>query len=969
MHKSLISGLWGVVWCTTVFGVLDTALADNDNEAYSVRALVERNGKLWQPVVVSIKHTGFDKDVVIRVGDVASTMRLKDGENSIELLVPPAEQVEERSLSVEGAKIALPSKVELKPARKLKIYILPHSHTDIGYTALQEEVEEQHVEYLIKAIELSRKTAEYPPGAQFKWNVEVLWPVDCYLRKMPEEKRAELIDAIKKGWIGLGGMYLGELTGLCRPEDLLRSFHYGTQLAKEHDLTIDSMMFNDIPGCTWGTVTAMSQAGIRYLSTGPNWAARIGNIMAECENKPFWWVSPSGREKVLVWVPNRGYAMVMKNFQLEQSKGSLSPRQVNRYLDRLDKAGFNYDITYIDWSGYIDNDGPDEDLPEFVRDWNAKYAYPKFVIATTTEAFRAFEAKYGEQLPVFRGDWTPYWEDGAGSTSRETALNRNTSDRLTQVETLFALRKPAAYPQQSKAFDIAWRNLMFYSEHTWGPPESVYDPDTVMARKQWGTKSGYALRAHLQTNKLLAEAIGDLSADAAAVNVYNTTSWPRTELVVLSEKQSAAGDRVMDAQGRPVPSQRLGSGELVFLASDVPMLGVKRYSVSSGVSHQGAATVTAEDNVLDNGLVYVRVDKQTGAVVELKCKDIENNFVDTSAGEAVNDYRFLPGDNLDDLQRNGPVKISVKEKGPLVASLLIESDAPGCHKLTREVRVTAGRNYVELINTVDRKRGAKATKPEDWDFAFSGGKESVNFAFPFKVDEGVMRLDIPMAVMQPEIDQIPGSCKNWLVVNRWVDVSNQHCGITWVTLDAPLIEVGAITGNLIGPETAGDGFLHDPDLSIWRQHIEPTQTLYSWVMNNHWFTNYRGYQEGVVTFRYVLRPHGGYDPAEASRFAVAFSQPLLVGPAEGEQPAVKTPFHLDSRTVLVIALKPSHDGKALIVRLFNVSDEDSSETLSWTQPGPKQVWLSDTSERPIEKIEGPISVPGWGVVTLRAELP
>ena len=46
-------------------------------------------------------------------------------------------------------------------------------------------------------------------------------------------------------------------------------------------------------------------------------------------------------------------------------------------------------------------------------------------------------------------------------------------------------------------------------------------------------------------------------------------------------------------------------------------------------------------------------------------------------------------------------------------------------------------------------------------------------------------------------------------------------------------------------------------------------------MNNHWGTNYRAYQEGPTVFRFVLRPHRRRDPAEASRFATGFSQPLL----------------------------------------------------------------------------------------------
>ena len=68
-------------------------------------------------------------------------------------------------------------------------------------------------------------------------------------------------------------------------------------------------MISDVPGYTWGTVSAMAQAGIRYFSAAPNFFDRIGTFMVEWQDKPFWWVSPSGNERVLVWVPWTGYAM------------------------------------------------------------------------------------------------------------------------------------------------------------------------------------------------------------------------------------------------------------------------------------------------------------------------------------------------------------------------------------------------------------------------------------------------------------------------------------------------------------------------------------------------------------------------------------------------------------------------------------------------------------------------------------
>jgi hypothetical protein len=48
----------------------------------------------------------------------------------------------------------------------------------------------------------------------------------------------------------------------------------------------------------------------------------------------------------------------------------------------------------------------------------------KFAISSTSTAFSAFEERYGSDLQQLKGDLTPYWEDGAGSSALETRMNR-----------------------------------------------------------------------------------------------------------------------------------------------------------------------------------------------------------------------------------------------------------------------------------------------------------------------------------------------------------------------------------------------------------------------------------------------------------------------------------------------------------------------------------------------------------------
>ena len=56
---------------------------------------------------------------------------------------------------------------------------------------------------------------------------------------------------------------------------------------------------------------------------------------------------------------------------------------------------------------------------------------------------------------------------------------------------------------------------------------------------------------------------------ATAVDVLNTCSWARTDVVTLPKELAVAGNVVRDATGRDVPSQRLSTGELAFLALDI----------------------------------------------------------------------------------------------------------------------------------------------------------------------------------------------------------------------------------------------------------------------------------------------------------------------------------------------------------------------------------------------------------------
>jgi alpha-mannosidase len=933
----------------------DQTSVEKSSFALPIRGIAKKGGRLVQPIQLTIVHAGMDATLVVRADHQEVERRvLSSGTHTFNVYVDPVETARRVLIDYEIAGKSDSAEVRVEPVRKIQIFILPHSHHDLGYTDLQSNIEAKQMVNISRGIELARNTANYPPGARFVWNLEVLWGADLFMRTKTEPEREELISAVKKGWIGLNGMYANELTGLCRPEELLQLFRYSTELGNQCGIQVDSAMISDVPGYTWGTVSAMAQAGIRYFSAAPNFFDRIGNFMVEWQDKPFWWVSPSGNERVLVWVPWTGYAMshIMK----------LDTLWVNKYQTRLDEVGFPYQISYIRWSGHGDNAEPDPDICEFVKQWNEEYEWPRFCISTTSDAFAAFEKQHGHQLPEFKGDLTPYWEDGAGSSALETRMNRGAAERLVQAATLSTILAPQAH--KNADFDAAWRNVLLYSEHTWGAWNSVSDSENSFVTQQWQVKRQFAVDAENQSKSLLKGVLDAYASESDSLNVdvHNTCSWPRTDVVLISKESSQGKDHVKNQHGTSVPSQRLSTGELAILAENVPALGSARFHLSAGAPHLPAKRVTVLDGVLDNGVVRAKVDSKNGNIIELMSERHAHNLVDTSLDEAVNKYLFLEGADASKVSTSGPVRVAIEESGPLVATIRIESSAPGCVDLVRRVRLRANVDWIELSNTVNKKRAPLNPHPgkdgPGGDFAQRGSKESVQFAFPFAIENGQIHVDVPLAVMRPEIDQLPGSCKNWLPVGRWIDVANAEYGVTCVTLDAPLVEIGSLSATMLGSQTHPE---------IWRKHIEPTQKFYSWVINNHWGTNYRAYQDGLIEFRYALRPHAGYDSAAASRFAIGMSQPLIAS-AQGQRSRTALKLRIDQEDVLLQECKRSADGSAWIVVLFGAAGENRKANLTWTDNTPIKVWRSDIRERPLERIGTQLYVPAWELVTLRIEV-
>lgn len=69
--------------------------------------------------------------------------------------------------------------------RDWTIYLVQHTHTDIGYTKPQTEILSEHLRYIDYAIDYSDLTKDYPDDARFRWTCEAAWAVSEYIKVRP----------------------------------------------------------------------------------------------------------------------------------------------------------------------------------------------------------------------------------------------------------------------------------------------------------------------------------------------------------------------------------------------------------------------------------------------------------------------------------------------------------------------------------------------------------------------------------------------------------------------------------------------------------------------------------------------------------------------------------------------------------------------------------------------------------------
>ncbi len=848
-----------------------------------------------------------------------------------------------------------------------EILLLHHSHTDIGYTNYQANVFALQRDYIRRAMILAERYAAGQPGEQFKWTCETTIIVADFLKHATTREIERLQALHQQGLIGFGGMYCN-VSPLYSTDMLARTLSVVGQLRRDYGFDIRYALNCDVNGQSWGLVDMLIDAGFDGLTMAINRA-----MAPDPQPRPigFHWESPSGR-KLLTWhgehygdgnnigiprVPLPTAGKRIWHYDIDQARQPIAD-----YIQSLEDNQYPYDFAFLQiiTSFMWDNDGPDEALVRFVRDWNHRGWQPRMRIVTLEDLFARLHNLPADELETRSGNWDDWWAQGANSAAFETALIRQTQTQYTAVQHLSALLQGLPQPLDYSA-DLdaaAWQNIALYDEHTYGASESISHADSVQSRGQWYRKAVYAYDALSAVTQLAQQSGHNLAArldqsEQLRAIIFNPLPWSRRYPLYLPRVNESGWEpdrlerdlEIGSIQGATTRTVDYGVLDLPAGGyATIPLHLSQAQPAPGGVQtpefvprpSDGVTTQTTVRNhgwTLTNRYYHVTVDTVSGAIRSLKTTADDYEWVDATTpwrlGQYVYEYLSTPNGRTDiqlpappedyDYRphlapiHQGPTRVIRREfvPGNGQARLMLQLAAPGVHDLRVQIVLYDDLPWIDLIYDLEKIAVAEP--------------ESVYIAFPITLAAPSIHYDVAGAIVQAEDQQLINACRDFYAVQQWVDLSNADRGLTVATPDAPLVHLGGFTNHK-----------HQSQLQLEQPY------LVGWPMNNHWWTNFVQKQSGWTRFRYRLLPHvGPFDPVAASQFGAEATVDPLVLPVKDRPPGFSqrttdVPVHLPEShsfydltpaSVQIVGFKVADDGNGVVIRLQEISGQSATYTL------------------------------------------
>jgi hypothetical protein len=830
------------------------------------------------------------------------------------------------------------------------LYVVNHSHTDIGFTDYQDLCFRQHAEFIDQALDLIEATQHLPEEARYRWVCEVTGMTEKYFAQASDAQIERFKQWHDAGYIDVAGMQYNH-TPMQNAEQMIRSLYPVQRLRDHYDLTISAAMQCDVNGISWLYADLLAEIGIELVTMAIN---PLRGYTPKPIPNAFWWEGPAGK-RTLAW---NGF-----HYLWGRSIAKLGDwRFVDESFPPIVKAleadpDYPFDFMYAQSTHpmRVDNGPPDPRMPAFVEKWNAEGRTPRIEFTTPSAFNRFLRDNWGDRLTTLRGDWLDWWSDGVASSAFETGVSRATHEHLLQAETLGAWLaadgKSVYSPERARD---AYEAATLYDEHTWGAFASIDAPTSLWTRSQWNRKSSFAYNASSESLDMMARAsralaetvaepgiegmfnLGDLDQRAAypesgadAVLVFNTLPWEREVIVEEPELHGwAAPAGVLEAFfPRNVPWGGVRPAtELRRVTGTVPAFG---YAFLPLDQQPTGDDLTSGNHSIENACYRVTVDPKTGALTEWYDKELNKNLAGSYQGWGLGQYVYERVESDEGRQALFWGDFSAPDFGygrtdtpwdrSTVTAVTIGEPviAHGRASITVSVEAAGirGGTCTYSLETNQKSLGI------DWelDKLHETGIEAVFIALPFALGTPSFRADINGVPFTPNDDQLNGTVRDWYPLGRWASVDDGETTVIVAPLDAPLVHLGGIT------------------TGKWARELEPEgPTLMSWALHNHWMVNFKASQGGLIPLRYRLTSQSGpVDDVAAWKFGAEAATPpitlrdyLRTGPETGR--FIDVPASLP----VTAWAKPAENGDGIIVRVQNLSTDpvDVPVTVLAAQP-------------------------------------
>ena len=800
--------------------------------------------------------------------------------------------------------------------QQFHIRIIGNSHIDMAWLWPWTETVEVVRNTFQSVLDLMR---EYP---DFKFTMSSARTYEWMQEKYPD-LYAQIEKRVKEGrWEIIGGMWVEPDLNMPDGESLVRQILVGKRyFQKNFGVDVKIGWNPDSFGYNYQLPQIYKKTGMDYFVTQKLlWAHEFTTF----PYKLFWWQAPDG-SKLLTYFPH-DYAGGIDAEPLATDVSIWMPSIYGKTIPKNPEMMHLYGVG--DHGG-----GPTRIMLDHADQLRAPDAvYPKLEFSFARDFFSDIDKKLPSlQVPTWDGELYFAYHRGVFTTQAETKRRiRRAEETVLNAEKFASLALLFGRPYPHEGMELTWKNLLFDHFHDIMPGSGIA-VNYLDAKRNLENVDRAANDVTMGSLREIAAHV-NTQGEGVPVLIFNSMSWPRTEVVELEAQLPGPTQQieVVDSTGKPAESQLLSLDPEThrahfLLLSNTPALGYQTYFVrASSKAPAIHSLLNASAGTLDNEFLRVKIDPQTGCMTSLFDKRSNTEALapsetdtggpkNSTCGNLLQTFVDKPKQwdawNIDadfekqhwDLDKADEVKLI--ESGPLRAVIQVKNHFQNS-TFVRDVIVYAGVPRVDVKTTVEWHEKHILLKVA---FPLSAHNDKAAFEIPFGSVERPTTRNTPAELAQFEVP-----------AQRWADISDSKHGFS------------LLNDCKYGYDAKGNVLR----LSLLRSPEWPDPHA----------------DEGHHEFTYSLYPHGGgWKDALTIRQGYELNYKLLSLPF-GKHQGSLAPEHsflqVQPENVIVTAIKKAEDENSLVLRFYEWAGKESEVKIQLL-PGAESAAETDLMERPI----------------------